>query len=420
MSERRTSSSFYAVAGVVLVLLAATALSVSIFATADESPIVLTPNAGPIPGALFSLNILFHPLTKVPWPAVPFGGWRLSHTNWADLEPQKGNWYFALLDRDADWAQEHHTESLMPLAYTPTWASSVPDARTDVEANAPPGLSGPPSDIEDWKNFVRTVATRYKGRIHVFEIWNEPNRQQSWVGDVDTMIAMTREARTILKEVDPHNIVVAPAPEQEKGLPWLNEFLRKGGARYADVIAYHFYVGTKPPEAMVPLIQKVRQAMAEYHTGERQLWDTEAGWLGPTSLPPEMAAGYVARAYLLNWASGVSRFYWYAWENHHGTLIELTEKDNATLTAAGKAYVTIEQWMVGNVLTQCSDSSDGTWTCDLQKDGSTVHIVWNTEGHDALQVPGDWNAKSVSTLSGESYAVGNGTVRIGQQPVLIQ
>src|SRR5579872_5908928 len=96
MSEMRTRPSFYAVARIVLVLLAATALSVSIFATADESPIVLTPNAGPIPGALFSLNILFHPLTKVPWPAVPFGGWRLSHTNWADLEPQKDNWYFTL------------------------------------------------------------------------------------------------------------------------------------------------------------------------------------------------------------------------------------------------------------------------------------------------------------------------------------
>jgi hypothetical protein len=394
-------------------------VSVSFLAAAGQEPITLTPNAGPVPESLFCLNILFHPLTKVPWPAVPFASWRLSHTNWADLEPQKDSWYFTLLDRYADWGQQHHTEILMPLAYTPPWASSAPDAKTDVEANAPPGLSGPPRDMQDWKNFVRTIATRYKGRIHVFEIWNEPNRRQSWVGDVDTMIAMTQAAQQILKETDPHNIVVAPAPEQEYGLPWLNEFLRKGGARYVDVIAYHFYVGQKPPESVVPLIRKVRDAMAEYHTGQRPLWNTEAGWLGPNKLPPDLAAAYVARAYLLNWASGVSRFYWYAWEDHSGAMIELTEKDNATLTEAGKAYATIEEWMRGSVLERCAGSAEATWTCDLSKDGQESHIVWNADGDQTLQIPQGWNATTAKTLLGGESPIENGTVSIGAQPVLI-
>ncbi|MBK9091287.1 MAG: hypothetical protein IPM84_00570 [Anaerolineae bacterium] len=39
------------------------------------------------------------------------------------------------------------------------------------------------------------------------------------------------------------------------------------------------------------------------------------------------------RAYLLNWAGGVSRFYFYAWDNHTATNIELTAADNTTLTA---------------------------------------------------------------------------------------
>jgi Glycosyl hydrolases family 39 len=416
---RKDTSRFFTMRLLSMSLFALTLL-VGLSATAGEEPVVLSPNAGPVPLSFFCLNILFHPLTKVPWPAVPFGSWRLSHTNWADLEPQKGNWYFTLLDRYADWGEQHHTEILMPLAYTPHWASSVPDAKTDVEANAPPGLSGPPRDMEDWKNFVRTVATRYKDRIHVFEIWNEPNRPQSWVGDVDTMITMTQEAREILKEVDPHNIVVAPAPEQEKGLLWLNEFLRKGGARYVDVIAYHFYVGQKPPESIVPLIQQVRSAMAEYHTGERPLWNTEAGWLGPTELPPDMAAAYVARAYILNWASGVSRFYWYAWEDHHGTMIELTEKDNTKLTEAGRAYSAIEQWMRGSTIERCVDSTDATWTCDLRKDGKDSHIVWNAAGDQTFQIPQVWNATTTKALSGGESRIQNGAISIGAQPVLVQ
>jgi Glycosyl hydrolases family 39 len=403
-----------------LMLVVASALAISLLAGVGGSGFVLTPAAGPVPPSYFDLNILFHPLNKVPWPSVPFGGWRLSHVNWADLEPQENNWYFSLLDRYADWSQQHTTEILMALTYTPQWASSAPNAPTDVESGNPPGLSGPPRDMDDWKTFVRTVATRYKGRIHVYEIWNEPNRPQSWVGDVDTMIVMTREASKILKEVDPGNIVVAPAPEEEKGLPWLNEFLRKGGAQYVDVIAYHFYIGTKPPEDLVPLIQKVRSTMAQYHTGERQLWNTEAGWLGPATLSPDLAAGYVARAYLLNWAAGVRRFYWYAWENHSGTMIELVEKNNSTLTPAGKAFGIIQEWMTGSVLNRCASSVDGMWVCDLQKNGIQSHIVWNPAGTRTLQVPQDWNARLFKTLSSEQARIENDSVIVGVEPILIQ
>jgi hypothetical protein len=403
-----------------LILIAAIGLAIFAFAAIGQGSLVLTPGSTPVPTSYFSLNILFHPLNKVPWPAVPFGGWRLSHVNWADLQPQKDNWYFALLDKYVDWSQQHNTEILMALTYTPRWASSTPDAPTDVENGNPPGLSGPPRDMEDWRTFVRTVATRYKGRIHVYEIWNEPNRPQSWVGDVDTMIDMTREAQKILKEVDQKNIVVAPAPEEEKGLPWLNEFLRKGGAQYVDVIAYHFYVGAKPPEGVIPLIQKVRSTMAQYHTGERPLWNTEAGWLGSSTLPPDLAAAYVARAYVLNWAAGVSRFYWYAWENHHGTLIELVEKDNGTLTPAGKAYAVVEQWMIGSVLNRCVRSDDGVWVCDLQKNGTASHIVWNPVGNREWQIPSDWNASRSKMLSGEQSQIQNRSVTIGIQPIFIQ
>jgi len=405
---------------IAFLVLFASIIFVSKPTTAGDDAAVLTPNSGPVPASLFCLNILFHPLTKVPWPAVPFAGWRLSHTNWADLEPQKDNWYFTLLDRYADWADQHHAEILMPLAYTPTWASSVPDAKTDVEANAPPGLSGPPQNMEDWKNFVRTIATRYKGRIHVFEIWNEPNRPQSWVGDVDTMITMTQQAREILKEIDPHNIVVAPAPEQERGAPWLEEFLRKGGARYVDVIAYHFYVGQKPPETMVPLIQKVRGLMAQYHTGERPLWNTEAGWLGPNPLPAGEAAGYVARAYILNWAGGVNRFYWYAWEAHNFTEVQLTEKDNTALTPAGVAYRTVEQWMIGSVLNRCVNSSDGFWVCDLSRNGSESHIVWNPGGDRTFTLPQNWNASRIIDLQAHESPVSGNSISVGAQPVLLQ
>ena len=184
---------------------------------------------GTIPASLFDLNILFHPQTKVPWPSVPFFGWRLSHVNWPDLEPEKNKWYFDLLDKYVSWGQEHNTEILMTLTYTPRWASSSPDAPSDFPT---PGYAGAPRDLDDWRNFVRTVATRYKGKIHVYEIWNEPDRPHDWIGGTDTMVAMVREASKILKGVDPSITVLCPSPISTNGIPWFEDFLKKGGAQY--------------------------------------------------------------------------------------------------------------------------------------------------------------------------------------------
>ena len=232
----------------------------------------------------------------------------------------------------------------MTLTYTPQRASSTPNVKTAPGL----GVSGQPTDMNDWKKYVRTVAERYKGKIHVYEIWNEPDKKESWTGSVDTMVSMVRDASQILKEVDPSITIVSPPPTGPKGVDFLQQFLAKGGGQYVDVIGYHFYVAENPPEAMAALIQQVKSIMNQNGVGNKPLWNTEAGWYAPKPFPSqELAAGYVARAYVVNWVAGVSRFYWYCWDNHNWTTLELTMPDNTTLRPAGKAFATIQQWMVG-------------------------------------------------------------------------
>jgi hypothetical protein len=274
--------------------------------------------------------------------------------------------------------------------------------------------------MEDWRNFVRTVGTRYKGKIHVYEIWNEPDRPQDWKGDVDTMVVMVREAAQILKQIDPNIIVVSPSAEQAKGLPWLNEFLRKGGGQYVDVIGYHFYVPHAAPEAMVPLIEQVKKVMHENGAWEKALWDTEAGWLDAQPLPDDVGAAYVARAFILNWAARVERFYWYAWDNHHGSAIELVSADNSTITAAGKAFITIQEWLSGAVMKRCESPDGQVWTCALERNGTVAHLAWNTQGEKPFSIPNEWHAREVIQLSGERRPINGNSSSIGIQPVLIQ
>ena len=63
---------------------------------------------------------------------------------------------------------------------TPGWAAQDRNAKSHYFV----GASSPPADIEDWRAYVRAVATRYKGRIRYWELWNEVNDKLFYSGAV--------------------------------------------------------------------------------------------------------------------------------------------------------------------------------------------------------------------------------------------
>ena len=275
--------------------------------------------------------------------------------------------------------------------------------------------------MEDWRTYVRTVVSRYKGRISAYEIWNEPNLKDFWSGTTDQMLALTREASQIIHSVDPQAIVVSPSATAEYGIPWLAEFLKKGGGQYVDVIGFHFYVDphTKVPEEMVPVIQKVERTLAENNLGKMPLWNTETGWLAPAQFESEeLAAGFLARAYILAWAAGVQRFYWYAWDNPSLALRTYNEV-NHTVTPAGEGYRVMEQWLIGAQMAGCMESAEHTWTCQLNRSGKKQWIVWNTQQVRKFDVPAAWQVTNVTPLLHDRLVLKGPTVDVGPVPALL-
>src|SRR5271168_524935 len=341
-----------------------------------------------IPESYFGLHIhhLSYPSPTTPWPAMAVPQWRLwdAVVTWPDLEPNKGQWQFQRLDNYVALAQQHGTGLLLPLAMTPLWAA------------ARPLITAEPRDLEDWRNYVRTIVTRYKGRIQAYEIWNEPNLPDFWRGSTDQMLALTKEASAIIHRLDPQAIVVSPSPTTDFGIPWLVEFLKKGGGQFVDVIGYHFYVipNTKLPEEMLPVIQRVRQVISEGGSGNKPLWNTETGWLAPAQFDSEeVAAGFLARAFILGWAAGLQRFYWYAWDNRSLAIVTYKEAEHR-VTPAGTAYKVMQQWLVGARMDDCTENGDHSWTCQLNRSGQKQWIVWNPQGTRKFEVPGAWHVKS--------------------------
>ena len=382
-----------------------------------EKPGQLTTPQEEVPQAYFGMHI-HRAGGATPWPSVPVKEWRLwdARVAWPDIEPQKGQWRFQTLDAYLALAAAHGANVIVPLGLSPRWASARPNEPSVYQ----PGFAAEPLDVGNWREYVAVVAAHCKGRVHAYEIWNEPNSKAFWTGSMRQLIQLTRVASLTIHRIDPSALVVSPSATLGSGVEWLSQFLAEGGGQYVDVIGFHFYVAPQPPEAMVPLIERVKSAMAQRGFSDKPLWNTESTWPAPKPFPSEdLAAAYLARAYILNWAAGVSRFYWYAWDNHAFTAIQTTQADNETLTPAGQAYGTIQKWLVGARVDSCVEDSSHTWTCRLSREEGPEWILWNPGGTVRFSVPPSWRAKSITPLLGERHALSEASVEIGPVPELL-
>jgi len=386
----------------------------------------LAPPAAPaVPATLFGLHIQRADSTT-PWPTSSFGAWRLwdSHVAWPSLEPSQGQWYWGALDNDVALAQQHNVDVLLPLGLSPTWASARPTEGSAYQ----PGNAAEPANINDWTNYVRTVATRYKGKVHYYEIWNEPNLTVFYTGTVDTMVTLAQAAYTTLKQVDPTIQVVCPSTT-ENDTTWIDSFWSKGGTAYTDIVGYHFYVWPDGPENMLAQINQVQQVMSSHGLSNKPLWDTEAGWQianstgGPVAgngvLDDMTAAAFVARAYAVQWNAGVSRYFFYAWDDNQ---MGMTELDSTTVKPPGQALGVVYSWLSGASMGTCSTDGSGTWQCPITRsNGYAAWMLWNPNQTVNYPVPGNWGARTRRDLTGAKNTVtGQSTQSVGPSPILLE
>lgn len=379
----------------------------------------LKPPTQRVAASLFGMHI-HHALET--WPNVPFDRWRLWDAGvvWGNLEPQPGVWKFDLLDRYVDLAAKKKVEILLTLGQTPPWASARPNDKSPYQS----GWPSEPANLKDWRNYVRTVATRYKGKIRDYEIWNEPDLKGFYTGSVDKMVELAKEAYTILKQVDPKIVVLSPAgTDGTRDLQWQQDFFRQGGGKYADVISQHFYPESESavPEDLVKSINRMKAIMTKYGLANKPLWNTESGWLKPAAIASDrQAMAYVARTYLINWASGVRRFYWYSWDNRTSASLYLIEPDGKTPTPITKSYAQIQKWMVGAQMKQCKANSTKTWICNFTRQGQPFWIVWNPDRELNFTVPKNWQVGKIQDLAGKNTLLPNSRqINIDLSPLLL-
>lgn len=109
---------------------------------------------------------------------------------------------------------------------------------------------GPPSDVRELGLLMNILLTRYRGRIHAIEIWNEPNLDAEWKEGVDPFryTFMLKLAYAVIKQMDPSVMVIlggmAPLdrsdhPRYLSDIQFLEQVYELGGWLWTDCIGYH-------------------------------------------------------------------------------------------------------------------------------------------------------------------------------------
>lgn len=351
---------------------------------------------------------------RLPWPDVEFSGVRLwGAIYWAEINPAPGIYNWTRFDAILVAAERHHVDVVFNLAFTPRWAASVPDAAPAFS----PGASSAPADIKHWEDFITAALQRAAGRIRYWEIWNEPEDPKYYSGDIATMVRLQRRAFEIIKASDPSLQVITPSfIGTAEGFRWQSDFLAAGGGKYADIIGFHGYWDDPKPEALIPIIVRIKTLLAAHGLADKPLWDTESGW--PASLnDQDLQSAFVARSYLLRWSFGIDRFYWYAYEGGGANFGKLWDP-KLGLLRPGQAYRTIQRWLVGAAPSGPIERNGRVWTLKLDlKDGRSALAVWMPEGTSSFASGSDYDR--YETLDGDNHVVVNDAVEIGPKPVLL-
>jgi hypothetical protein len=342
------------------------------------------------------------------WPQSQFGAIRLwdSGTSWADIARYRGQWDFKRMDFYVDQAINNNAIVLYTLGLTPEWASARPLEKCPYGF----GCGAEPANMADWEEYVRTVAQRYKGKIAIYELWNEPKFSEIprdlghkgfYTGSLAKMIEMAKIARKVLDEEDP--IAKLSTPGFVNGTDRLEMFLAAGGKQHIQTISYHFY--TEDSKYMANQLVDIRGVMQRQGVANLPLLNTEAGVevLARNSPPSGIAvysqteaAGKTAQYLILGAAGGIQQYFHYAWDNERmGMVTPQGEK----LPPYG-AYVKTRSWLLNSTMLGCESIAPNGVKCMAENAGKRFLYVWAVKsGSYTIPLPSGYRVAAIEKLN---------------------
>ncbi len=355
-------------------------------------------------------------------------GWARLELRWNQVEPNRNQWDWGGTDLLVNSYAPKQMNLLGLLGYSVAWANGGSGNAT---------VFGPPQDMDAWEAYVRATVSRYKDRIHSWEIWNEPDVAMFWNGqdggDPVVYQQVLQRAYRAIKSVDPNATVMnGGLTGTERGANFLNTLINNGGGSYLDAVAFHGYVENGSVDSLFyynviwPLIRQARQ------NANKPLWITEYGWSsgssGGSSAGSEAAQeNLIARQFSMLFDLGdVAHVFIFQFKdpNNQPNFFGLTRPD-ATTKPAYTAVSTIAGRLIGLQFQEHLDTGiTGLWVQRFSNASRTVDVVWSQPNTQTVSLPVTATSVTIWHMNGssESKTVSGGhlTLTVGTDPVLVE
>ena len=234
-------------------------------------------------------------------------GWVKQAVAWRDVEGfAKGEYDWYRPDRIVQQANEANLNLLIRIDHQPLWS-------VEALVDKPVTQNQPPINYQDFGDFCFALASRYKGRIQAYQVWNEPNLSREWGEQSPDPAEYTELLRVCyqgIKTADPEAIVVsaglAPTGTQPPAaMPddlFLQGMYEAGAANYFDALGLNA-PGYKAPPELPPEeglkeewgghrwnvfrhVEDMRAIMVANGDAEKQVVILETGWILQQDLHP--------------------------------------------------------------------------------------------------------------------------------------
>jgi polysaccharide biosynthesis protein PslG len=222
--------------------------------------------------------------------------WVKQLVSWQDVEGAgKGQYDWTNLDRIVGQAEHHGLKLIVRVSQDPDrpfWAGNAPQ------------------NAGDFANFLAAMASRYKGRIQAYQVWNEPNLAREWGGrrpDPAGYTGLLKKAYSAIKGADPKATVITAgmAPtgtDTEIAMPDIKFYdqmyqaMKGNSDGYFDMLGVHAAGFAAPPEVSPDQtaadkpkyggerffafrhVEDIRKIMEKYGDKDKRVAVLEFGW----------------------------------------------------------------------------------------------------------------------------------------------
>ncbi|WP_158703973.1 beta-galactosidase [Victivallis lenta] len=212
--------------------------------------------------------------------------WVRCNFHWYSVEPEKGKFHWGKMGELVDELYRQDMHAFAELVNTTRWATSRNSEAGGSVDTGREWQSVAPRNFADWETFCARTAERFKGKIKVYEIWNEPgaprngNSNGFWRDSSENFIEIIKHGAEAIRSIDPEaKIMVSGFRAVDAGRHFENfvERVLPQVIQEIDIISFHHWGS----DAWSPKIYDLKRLMKEY---ERELpyWDSEGPGAGKT------------------------------------------------------------------------------------------------------------------------------------------